>query len=65
MRRKTDNRKSDRKTEIIQIKISPSLKDRFQKAIVYEGVDLRMSVVLRSLIISYVEKFEKTGVIIL
>ena len=62
MRRKTDNRKSNRKTEIIQIKISPNLKDRFQKAIVYEGVNLRMSVVLRSFIIRYVDEYEKTGV---
>jgi len=56
---------SDRKDEIIQIKVSASLKKRFQQAITYQGVDLKMSVVLRRLIISYVEKFEKTGVIIL
>ena len=53
------------KTEIITIKITPELKEKFQQAIRSNGSsDVAMSYVLRKMIENYVEVFEKEGVLI-
>ena len=52
-----------RKTEIIQIKISPDLKLRFQEAITVKDVQLSMSAVIRKMVENYIIEFESKGIV--
>lgn len=53
------------KTEVIKIKISPELKERFQFAIQSNGSkDIGMSFVVRRMIENYVKTFEQEGILI-
>lgn len=55
---------NERKTEIIQIKVSLPLKKAFYETTLKNGESLGMSVVIRNMMIKRVAEFKKTGVII-
>lgn len=53
------------KTEIIKIKITPELKEKFRQTICSNGsTDVSMSHVLRQMIKNYIEVYEKEGVLL-